>query len=123
MPELEQAAREWAAHFNAGRYFEAHEALEEAWRAAPQPQKTWLKGMIHAAVALYQYQRGNDHGARTKYGSALHYLSGAPDSWLGLDIARLRRELTAFMAALTALAPGSPVPEPRVPWPRARRKQ
>src|SRR5947209_2652069 len=71
------ALTEAVALFNAGRYFECHEVLEDAWRAAAEPDRTILKGLIHAAVALYQYQRGNSHGARVKTASAYRYLAPA----------------------------------------------
>lgn len=46
-----------------GEWFKAHEELEELWRATHGPQKLFYNGLIHAAVALYQHERGNALGA------------------------------------------------------------
>ena len=32
-----------------GRYFEAHEELEEAWRAAPAEERDFFQGLVHEA--------------------------------------------------------------------------
>jgi len=34
-----------------GAYFEAHEELEDEWRAAPAPERDFLQGLVHVAVA------------------------------------------------------------------------
>ena len=47
----------------AGRFFEAHEELELAWRAAPPQQRDFYQGLVHVAVAWYQARRGNAVGA------------------------------------------------------------
>ena len=41
-------------HIRAGRYFEAHEELELAWRAAAAEEKDFFQGLVHVAVAWYQ---------------------------------------------------------------------
>ena len=38
----------------AGRYFDAHEELETAWRAAEPAERDFLQGLVHVAVAWYQ---------------------------------------------------------------------
>jgi hypothetical protein len=45
-------------HIRAGRFFEAHEELELAWRAAPAGERDYLQGLVHVAVAWYQAARG-----------------------------------------------------------------
>ena len=41
-----------------GAYFEAHEELELAWRAAPDEERDFLQGLVHVTVAWYQAGRG-----------------------------------------------------------------
>src|SRR5205807_6188338 len=41
-----------------GEYFEAHEELEIAWRAAPPEERDFLQGLVHVTVAWYQAGRG-----------------------------------------------------------------
>ncbi|HZT46226.1 MAG TPA: DUF309 domain-containing protein [Gaiellaceae bacterium] len=42
----------------AGRFFEAHEELELAWRAAETAERDFYQGLVHVAVAWYQAGRG-----------------------------------------------------------------
>src|SRR5262245_18748176 len=35
----------------AGEFFEAHEDLEDEWRAAPTEERVFLQGLVHIAVA------------------------------------------------------------------------
>lgn len=46
-----------------GLPFQAHEALEAAWKAAPDPQRPAWQGMAQLAVALTHRLRGNEVGA------------------------------------------------------------
>lgn len=94
---------------------------EEAWLPVRRslPEAGFLKGLVHAAVALCHYQRGNGHGARTKYASARRYLEPFLPTCHGLDVARLLAEMDRFFADLIALPRGSSPPAPRQPWPRA----
>jgi predicted metal-dependent hydrolase len=115
--ETEAAVREWARLFNEGRYFEAHEVLERPWLLAPEPEKAFLKGLIHAAVALHHYRHGNGHGARVKHASSVRYLSGFHPCFVNVDVAGLVRQMEAFFQELLSQPSGSPPPPPRVPWP------
>ena len=49
--------------FNRGEFFDAHEVLEDVWRAAPEEEKKFLQGIIQVAVAFYHYGNGNSIGA------------------------------------------------------------
>ena len=43
-----------------GRFFEAHEELEEAWKAASGAEKTLLQGLIQVAAGLHRLRLGGD---------------------------------------------------------------
>jgi hypothetical protein len=47
-----------------GLPFQAHEALEVAWKAAPEPQRPAWQGLAQLAVAVTHARRGNLAGAR-----------------------------------------------------------
>src|SRR2546428_12668391 len=49
--------------FNSAAFFGAHEVLEDVWRAAPEPERKFLQGVIQVAVALYHHGNGNLVGA------------------------------------------------------------
>ena len=55
---MEAAFKRGLEEIRAGRYFEAHEELEEAWRAAPPEERDFFQGLVHVAVAWYQAGRG-----------------------------------------------------------------
>lgn len=64
LPEdrLESLLLEGARLFDAGRFFESHEAWEFAWHGAPEPERDFFQGLIHAAAACLHHQRGNGYG-------------------------------------------------------------
>ena len=55
---MEAAYKRGLEEIRAGRYFEAHEELEEAWRVAPTEERDFFQGLVHVAVAWYQAGRG-----------------------------------------------------------------
>src|SRR5256885_10490617 len=61
MPDAYKAGLE---HIRAGRFFDAHEELEIAWRAAATEERDFYQGLVHVAVAWYQAGRGNSVVAR-----------------------------------------------------------
>jgi predicted metal-dependent hydrolase len=50
--------------FNAGRYFEAHEAWEVPWRPAPKgsPEKLFIQGLIMISASLDHHRKGEYEG-------------------------------------------------------------
>ena len=52
--------------FNGVRYWHAHEAWEDLWRAAPDEDRDFYQGLIQVAAGLLHLQRRNARGARNK---------------------------------------------------------
>ena len=102
LPEL---ARKAIALFNAGEFFEQHEAFETLWRAEPGPIRQLYQGILQVGVAYLQIQRGNYDGARKIFQRAWQYLTVLPDVCRGIDIARLRADAQAAQAELERLGP------------------
>ncbi|MEU7527809.1 DUF309 domain-containing protein [Saccharothrix sp. NPDC042600] len=48
-----------------GKPFHAHEVLEDAWKAAPEPERELWRGLAQLAVGLTHAARGNARGARS----------------------------------------------------------
>ena len=88
------------AHFNAREFFEAHEVWEELWLRAPEPEKTFLQGIIQIAAAFHHHQRGNSSGAKSLLAAGLAKLERFPQSHRGIDVAALRAEAQAWVEAL-----------------------
>jgi uncharacterized protein len=99
--------REGIELFNRAAFFDAHEALEDVWRAAPQPEKRFLQGLIQVAVALHHHGNGNLAGARSVLRRAFRNLSLYPEGFGGIHSAGL---LHSILDWLRALDEGTPVP-------------
>jgi hypothetical protein len=50
---------------DAGRPFQAHEVLEDAWKSAPETERQLWRGLAQLAVGLTHAARGNARGAAT----------------------------------------------------------
>jgi hypothetical protein len=86
----------------AREYFAAHEELELAWRAAPQPERDFFQGLVHVAVAWYQAGRGRQIGTERQLEKAIRRLTPYAPAHRGLDLeallAQLRRALEVAQA-------------------------
>ena len=100
------------AHIRAGRYFEAHEELEVAWRAAAAEERDFLQGLVHVAVAWYQAGRGKTVATESQLRKAIRRLEGYGPEHRGVDVADLRRQL--FEAHATVVGGSLTLPPPRV---------
>ena len=73
----------------AGEWFAAHEAFEDAWRAAAREERDFFQGLVHAVVFCYQTARGRSVGAERQRAKALRRLAPYAPVHCGLDVARL----------------------------------
>ena len=98
----EEAWAEGVRLFNAGDYWEAHEALEPPWLVAEGLEKRLYAGVILLAAALHK-ARGMAHarGGRRNYAKALTHLAWLSDSYRGVDIRRLEAEVHAALQDAT----------------------
>lgn len=76
--------------FNRREFFETHETWEAIWLAAPEPDKTFLQGIIQIACAFHHYLRGNHAGARSLLHRGLEKTERFPAGYRGMDVERLR---------------------------------
>jgi hypothetical protein len=86
-----------------GRYFEAHEAFEEAWRAAPSAERDFFQGLVHVVVAWYQGGRGNTVGCGRQLEKARRRLAPFAPAHRGVDVGALLAQLDAEPNALPPL--------------------
>jgi len=65
MPERSRAQnlRRGELLFNRQKFFESHEALEEAWKKTQGPKKLLLQGFIQSAAAFHKLKLGSPEGA------------------------------------------------------------
>jgi predicted metal-dependent hydrolase len=88
-------------YFNAGRYFDAHEAWEDLWRASGGPLRLFYQGLVQGAVGMHHLSRGNLNGARAQLAKSLEKLRQYPATFCGIDNAKLIADLEAALAELT----------------------
>src|SRR3981081_1413999 len=88
--------------FNRAHFFDAHEVLEDVWRALPRdrPLRRHMQGMVQLAVAFHHESKGNHVGARSVLERAMRNISGADSSFPDLDLDRLRAELEIWQRYL-----------------------
>ena len=77
----------------AGRYFDAHEACEEAWRAANEDERDFFQGLVHVVVAWYQDGRGNGVGCGRQLEKASRRLRRFAPEYRGVDVQGLLAQL------------------------------
>ena len=99
--------------FNRAHFFDAHEALEDVWRALPRdrPLRRHLQGLVQLAVAFHHESTGNRVGARSVLERALRNLNGADSSFPDLDLDRLRADLADWREHLAGAAPKPKSPQ------------
>jgi uncharacterized protein len=83
-------------------YFAAHEALEDAWRAAEPEEKDFFQGLVHVTVAWYQAGRGNRTGCERQLEKASRRLAAFTPEHRGVDVASILRQVGAGAAVVAA---------------------
>jgi predicted metal-dependent hydrolase len=86
---IEKSLADGLALARSGRYFEAHEAFEDAWRAASPEERDFFQGLVHVVVAWYQDGRGNETGCGRQLEKAARRLAAFAPSHRGVDVASL----------------------------------
>ncbi len=74
--------------FERKEYFECHEVIEELWLETPAEDsyRDLYKGVIQAAAAIYQKDRGILSGAKGLFRTSVTYLEKYRPAALGLDV-------------------------------------
>jgi predicted metal-dependent hydrolase len=86
--------------FNNAKFFDAHEVLEDVWRAAPPDNKKFLQGVVQVAVAFHHYSTGNRVGMRGVLERAIKNLAEPPGSFGQIELAGLLQSLVQWREAL-----------------------
>ena len=76
--------------FNAGKYFEAHEALEKAWIAEKGEIRNLYRGILQIAVAYLHILRGNYNGAVKVHARSQRWLKNWPSICRGVYVEELK---------------------------------
>jgi len=103
---LHPRARAGILLFNAGRYFDAHEELEAAWKDERGKVRELYQGILEAAVTYLHITRGNYPGAMKVFGRSVRWLKDWPEICRGVDVGQLRRDLSVAISEVRRLGPG-----------------
>jgi predicted metal-dependent hydrolase len=105
-------------HFNARRYFEAHEIWEEIWLRSEGDARLFYQMLIQAAVGLHHYERGNARGGRGMHKRVVEKLQLLPSFYMSLDLSDFSAQFRNFFLDLiennNEAAPSSDKPRPLI---------
>jgi len=113
--ELRACVRRGVARYNAGRFWQAHEAFEVVWRQSRPPERPIWQGLIQAAAAMLHRERGNRHGLLAQGRAAMEKLRAGAPAGFPVETARFVQGLAACVDA------GGPVPSMALTTGAARR--
>ncbi|RMH16889.1 MAG: DUF309 domain-containing protein [Acidobacteria bacterium] len=100
--------------FDAGRYFECHEAFEEIWRSTTPEPRDLFQGLIQVAVGLHHWHaRRRPDVARRVLAKGRRRLAPLAPACRGLDLHDLLAAVAAWESWL-AHPSGQPPPAPRI---------
>jgi uncharacterized protein len=102
---LHPRARDGLSLFNQGRYFEAHEELELAWKEEQGKVRRLYQGILEAGVMYLHIRRQNYNGALKVYGRSMRWLREWPEICRGTHVGQLRRDMDAAAAEVRRLGP------------------
>jgi predicted metal-dependent hydrolase len=110
----EGALAEGLRLYDAGQFFTAHEAWESVWLRSPEPEKTFLQGLIQVTAAFHHLQRNNPLGAMLLLQAALERLDRYPPWFGGISVTLLRHDIRERLQTLEAGEPVSQLLSPRI---------
>lgn len=91
-----------AREFNAGRYFEAHEVIEEGLDETPDDLWDLCIGLIQIAVGYHKTTQGLWPGAAKMLGLGLEKVEPFPTDAGGINLEALRQRVRDDVARLRA---------------------
>jgi hypothetical protein len=105
MDEFPREHTEGVWLFNRGRYYEAHERWEEFWLKEPPGQRRlFIQMLIHAAVCLHHWARGNRRGLVLQWRQFDRKAETFPRGiYWGVNVALLRGDLSALVEPIAAV--------------------
>lgn len=93
--------------YNAGRFFEAHEWLEEIWQQEQGPVRDLYKGLIQIAAGFVHISRQTDYGSERLLRTAIAYMAPyRPGPVMGWDVETIARDAEDAIQRVRSLVPG-----------------
>ncbi len=109
-PDFQTSLEQGHSHFTAGRFFQAHEAWEDGWRATQGTEKQLLQVLVLWATAFHHREKDNRAGSLSVMARALERLSAPPIAAAPFDTEALRDALVESWERLSAEGAATPAP-------------
>jgi predicted metal-dependent hydrolase len=103
------------AEFNAWRFYDCHETLEDAWRelggkasrrgGAAGEVPDFYQGVIKVAAGFHHLLRGNHRGTVNLLSDAVRLMQPFRPAYLGIDVERLASDVESCLARVEELDP------------------
>lgn len=106
-------------HFNAGRFFQAHEVWETAWHPSPASERDFWQGITQIAVGFTHLGRGNANGAVTLLRRGAGRIEPYGESFHGVPCATLAARAREAADLIERDGPAANIQAPRLPSPPA----
>jgi predicted metal-dependent hydrolase len=103
--ELSEKGIEGLIAFNKGKYFEAHELLEEAWMEDQTSARDLYRAILQVAVGYYQVERGNYRGAMKMFMRLRQWLIPLPSRCKGVNVDQLKIDVHLVYQSVRSLGP------------------
>jgi uncharacterized protein len=100
--------------YHAGEFFTAHEAWEIVWLTSPEPEKTFLQGLIQVTAAFHHLERNNPLGTLLLLQAALRRLDRYPEFFGGVAVRVLCDEIRERLRILETGEGVSQLVSPRI---------
>ncbi len=100
--------------YEAGEFFTAHEAWESVWLRSPEPEKTFLQGLIQVTAAFHHLQRNNRLGTMLLLQAALRRLDRYPQDFGGISVTVACDDVRECLRRLDAGEASSQLVPPRI---------
>jgi predicted metal-dependent hydrolase len=100
--------------YDAGEFFTAHEAWESVWLKLPEPEKTFLQGLIQVTAAFHHLQRNNPLGTLLLLQAALRRLERYPAGFGNISVTLLCQDIRERLRTLEAGEPAPRLTSPRI---------
>ena len=110
----EGALAEGLRLYDAGEFFTAHEAWESVWLKSPEPEKTFLQGVIQVTAAFHHLRRNNSLGTVLLLQAARRRLDRYPPGFGGISVTLLCEDVDECLRKLEAGEPASQLVSPRI---------
>lgn len=113
---MDARLKEGIGLFNAGRFFECHESLEDFYLQTDEEHKPFLEGLVQLAAACRIFQEfGEITGPVRMIRQAIIRLENYKPAYLGIRVKSLIRSLEKWTSRMEAGETNSAVPQVRIP--------